>query len=137
MNKKLFISVAIATGLLLTACVKKEAPKEEEQQQVEVPASESAPVELVEAPEAPLIEESDAESVEDVAAETEQPVTPAAPPRPAAQPVEPAAAPAAPKVEDKPAETYVPTAKTNTGSAQSEDDAIADAIAAAMPALEN
>ena len=31
MNKKLLICGAIAAGLLLTACVKKEAPKEDEQ----------------------------------------------------------------------------------------------------------
>jgi ABC-type phosphate/phosphonate transport system substrate-binding protein len=30
-NKKLLICAALATGLLLTACVKKEEPKNEEQ----------------------------------------------------------------------------------------------------------
>jgi len=33
MNKKLLICGAIAAGLLLTACVKKEAPKEDESEQ--------------------------------------------------------------------------------------------------------
>ena len=32
-NKKLLICAALATGLLLTACVKKEEPKEEQQEQ--------------------------------------------------------------------------------------------------------
>ena len=40
MNKKLLICGAIAAGLLLTACVKKEAPKEDEQEQVEVVTTE-------------------------------------------------------------------------------------------------
>ncbi len=35
MNKKLLICGAIATGLLLTACVKKETPKDDEQEKVE------------------------------------------------------------------------------------------------------
>ncbi|MFN7289352.1 MAG: hypothetical protein ACK5T6_02100, partial [Pirellula sp.] len=32
-NKKLLLCAAIATGLLLTACVKKEEPKNEDQQE--------------------------------------------------------------------------------------------------------
>ena len=40
----------------------------------------------------------------------------------------------APKAQDSETE-YKP--KTNSGAEQSEDDAVADAIAAAMPALEN
>ena len=36
MNKKLLICGAIATALLVTACVKKEQPKQDEQEQVEV-----------------------------------------------------------------------------------------------------
>ena len=35
-NKKLLICAALATGLLLTACVKKEEPKEEQQEQATV-----------------------------------------------------------------------------------------------------
>ena len=44
-NKKLLICAAIAAGLLLTACVKKETPKEEDQEQVETAASETQPAE--------------------------------------------------------------------------------------------
>ncbi len=42
-NKKLLICAAIAAGLLLTACVKKETPKEEEQDKVETAVSEPQP----------------------------------------------------------------------------------------------
>ncbi len=41
----------------------------------------------------------------------------------------------APKAAEKPAQAAQP--KQNSGSAQSEDDAVAAAIAAATPALEN
>lgn len=134
MNKKLLICGAIATGLLLTACVKKEAPKEEEQ--VEVVASEVAPVETAQPEELevasePMIEEVP-ETVEVIREETPNTTTEI---RRETRPAEPAApAVEAPKAQDTQS-NYTP--KTNTGSAQSEEDAVNDAIAAAMPALEN
>ena len=45
MNKKLLICGAIAAALLITACVKKEEPKQEEQEQVETAPSEAMPAE--------------------------------------------------------------------------------------------
>ena len=137
MNKKLLICGAIATGLLLTACVKKEAPKEEEQVEVSA-ASENAPAqsttfETLEPTEQaePEVQTETIEIKREVQTTTVVPAvevereatTPAAP--------APTKAPAA----EKPATTYTP--KTNTSSAQSEDDAVADAIAAATPALDN
>jgi hypothetical protein len=73
MNKKLLICGAIATGLLLTACVKKEAPKEEEQEQVEVAASEptaSVPTQLEPVEEQPVVEEPTQQQVEVIREET-------------------------------------------------------------------
>jgi hypothetical protein len=134
MNKKLLICGAIATGLLLTACVKKEAPKEEEQ--VEVVASEVAPVETaqfenLEAVSEPVIEETP-QTVEVIREETPNTTTEI---RREVRPAEPAAPAAeAPKAQDA-ATNYTP--KNNTGTTQSEEDAVNDAIAAAMPALEN
>lgn len=152
MNKKLLICGALATGLLLTACVKKEAPKEEEQ--TEVAASEATPVQqpALETQSAdqdqPLIEEVP-ETVEVIREETPNTTTeirretrpaesnsaPAQAPSAPAQSTPAASQPAqAPKAKDTETE-HKP--KTNTGSAQSEDDAVADAIAAATPALDN
>ena len=106
MNKKLLICGAIAAGLLLTACVKKEAPKEDEQEQVEV------------------IREETPNTTTEIRRETPAPA-PAAQPAPKAE---------APKAEEKP--TQARPSNTNP-NAQTEDDAVAAAIAAATPALEN
>src|SRR5690606_41467905 len=63
MMKKLLICTAILTGLTLTACVKKEAPKEEEQVEVtpasEVTTSEPAQFEPLE----PVVEEPAVEEI--------------------------------------------------------------------------
>lgn len=134
MNKKLLICGAIATGLLLTACVKKEAPKEEEQVEVSA-ASENTP-------EAPVQFETlepteQVESTETIENQREIQDTNVSPSVEVTREVTTPAAPAVTKVPavEKPAATYTP--KTNTSSAQSEDDAVADAIAAATPALDN
>ena len=133
-NKKILICAALATGLLVTACVKKEEPKTEDQQeqavetqqeQAEINASVdsvSQPAVVVE----PVIEisrEETANTTTEIRRET----------RPAqAQPLN----------NDTAMQTEVPMQTTpkpvtaNTGT-QSEDDAVAAAIAAATPALGN
>lgn len=133
MNKKLLICGAIATGLLLTACVKKEAPKEDEQEQVEVVTTEQQQtVELqplaASEPEIPAQVEVIREETPNTTTEIHR-ETPA--PAPAAQPAPKAEAP---KAEEKP--TQARPSNTNP-NAQTEDDAVAAAIAAATPALEN
>lgn len=134
MNKKLLICAAIATGLLLTACVKKEAPKEEDQ--TDVASSEPVNLQPLEQPsvETTLPEQ---ESIQIERIETENTTTEI---RRSVQETESTQAsetandtPATPKVEDKPTQ---PKANHTSGS-QSEDDAVAAAIAAATPALEN
>jgi|SRR5690606_20923220 len=154
MNKKLLICGALATGLLLTACVKKEAPKEEEQTEVAA-ASEATPAEqpkfeTLETAEQdqPLIEEVP-ETVEVIREETPNTTTEIRrETRPAESNTAPAQAPSAPAqsapAASQPAQTSnsqnsaaKAEPRTNTGSAQSEDDAVAAAIAAAMPALDN
>ena len=133
MNKKLLICGAIAAGLLLTACVKKEAPKEDEQEQVEVDTTEQQQtVELqplaASEPEIPaqveVIREETPNTTTEIRRETPAPA-PAAQPAPKAE---------APKAEEKP--TQARPSNTNP-NAQTEDDAVAAAIAAATPALEN
>ncbi|RKG33977.1 internalin [Acinetobacter tianfuensis] len=138
MNKKLLICGALAAGLLLTACVKKEAPKEEEQEQVETAASEAAPAEFqqLEAASEPEIEATPTHT-EVIREETPNTTTEIR--RESVKPQEPAeAAPAqkaeAPKAEEKPTQAISPKP---AGAAQSEDDAVAAAIAAATPALDN
>ncbi|MFC6052554.1 internalin [Acinetobacter sp. Ac_877] len=138
MNKKLLICAAIATGLLLTACVKKEAPKEEEQ--TDVASSEPVNLQPLEQPveEAP---QAIPETVQIERTETQNTTTEIRRSVQEAQPTEttesvtpaPIAA-VTPKVEEKPA--VQPKANRSTSN-QSEDDAVAAAIAAATPALEN
>ena len=133
MNKKFLICGAIITGLLLTACVKKETPTEEpieQQADTSEVASEIITTEFttLEATEEPT---SDTETIQLSESESTAPAIPATPiNEPATKPAEPA------KAQDTPS-NYTAPAKTNTGFAQSEDEAVADAIAAAMPALEN
>lgn len=142
MNKKLLICGAIAAALLITACVKKEEPKQEEKEQVETAASEAAPAEPAK------FESLDSADMQEIApmpshAEIIREETPnttteirreAASAQPAAE-AKPAAPKAeAPKAEDKPTQV---SPKQNSSAAQTEDDAVAAAIAAATPALEN
>jgi len=133
MNKKLLICGAIAAGLILTACVKKEAPKEDEQEQVEVATTEQQQtVELqplaASEPEIPaqveVIREETPNTTTEIRRETPAPA-PAAQPAPKAE---------APKAEEKPTQARPSNTNPNT---QTEDDAVAAAIAAATPALEN
>ena len=133
MNKKLLICGAIAAGLLLTACVKKEAPKEDEQEQVEVVTTkQKQTVELqplaASEPEIPaqveVIREETPNTTTEIRRETPAPA-PAAQPAPKAE---------APKAEEKPTQARPSNTNPNT---QTEDDAVAAAIAAATPALEN
>ena len=133
MNKKLLICGAIAAGLLLTACVKKEAPKEDEQEQVEVVTTEQQQtVELqplaASEPEIPaqveVIREETPNTTTEIRRERLAPA-PAAQPAPKAE---------APKAEEKPTQARPSNTNPNT---QTEDDAVAAAIAAATPALEN
>lgn len=163
MNKKLLICGLIATGLVLTACVKKEEPKNDEAEKVETtqtqqPAQfenlETAEHNLTDQPQ--INQDDSSQQVNDHSGSTEttqtqQPVqqptaAPRAEPKPA-QHVETAVRaepkPAAPKPEAKPAPVETaraetaPVAKANSGTAQTEDDAVAAAIAAATPALKN
>ena len=127
-NKKLLLCAAIATGLLLTACVKKEEPKNEDQQEQTVETqqeqaeinvsvdSESQPAVVVE----PVIEISREETTNtttEIRRET--------------RPVQ-----TQPLNNDTAMQTTPKPVTANTGT-QSEDDAVAAAIAAATPALGN
>lgn len=151
MNKKLLIGAAIAATLILTACVKKEAPKEEEQGSTiektqpvpEQPKIQEVPttIETTEIPTRVEVEHQETNNTTTTIrreyndAPTEQQTTPA----PKAETVKavvekPAPKPEAPKpVVEKPA----PKPQTASSSSQSEDDAVAAAIAAATPALGN
>lgn len=137
MNKKLLICGAIATALLVTACVKKEQPKQDEQEQVEVQTEQTIetaqfeslePVESIEDAEPEMPAHVEVERTETANTTTEirreTPAQPAAAPAPRAE---------APVAEDKPTQAR----PSNTSGTQSEDDAVAAAIAAATPALEN
>ena len=127
-NKKILICAALATGLLLTACVKKEEPKTEDQQEQAVETqqeqaeinvsvdSESQPAVVVE----PVIEISREETTNtttEIRRET--------------RPVQ-----TQPLNNDTAMQTTPKPVTANTGT-QSEDDAVAAAIAAATPALGN
>lgn len=140
MNKKFLICGALAAGLLLTACVKKEAPKEDEQEHVETAASEAAPAEFQkldatdeqEIPPTPPHTEVIREETPNTVTEVRRELAPVAEaPKPAPAPVQKAEAP---RAEDKPTQAVTPK---NTSASQSEDDAVAAAIAAATPALDN
>lgn len=149
MMKKLLICTVILTGLSMTACVKKEAPKEEEQVEVtpasEVLTPEPAKFEPLEAVEDTVIEPMPETTVEIEREQTANTTTEIRREVKKPEPVEAAPAveattppvqetPAAP-VRSAPASAPVSTPKTNTNVSKSEDDAVADAIAAAMPAL--
>jgi hypothetical protein len=140
-NKKLLICAALATGLLLTACVKKEEPKNEEQSEQASeaqttqaasqpePTQEFQPLESVDKPAtpAPVIEisrEQTANTTTEIRRETQPAQT---------QATEEATAQAE---QPKPAKVEQPKA-VKPATAQTEDDAVAAAIAAATPALNN
>ena len=140
-NKKLLICAALATGLLLTACVKKEEPKNEEQSEQASeaqttqaasqpePTQEFQPLESVDKPAtpAPVIEisrEQTANTTTEIRRET-QPTQIQATEEATAQAEQP-----------KPAKVEQPKA-VKPAATQTEDDAVAAAIAAATPALNN
>lgn len=142
MNKKLLVAGAVTIALVLSACVKKEAPKEEEQEQT-VENTQQQPTAL-----------DSVELAEPVEAETTQPPvsiehqetnnTTATIQReyrdtPTESPTTPAPKPEAvkPAVEKPAVEKPAPQAQNTSSSSQTEDDAVAAAIAAATPALEN
>jgi hypothetical protein len=133
MNKKLLICGALAMGLFLTACVKKEEPKDDEQQvETNQAASEPAQFQPLEASQAeeevviPAQVEVERQETPNTTTEIRREETP----KPATQVTE------APKAEEKPAPSAQQPTKPNS-TAQSEDDAVAAAIAAATPALDN
>ena len=150
MNKKFLICGAIAAALLLTACVKKEAPKEDEQEKVETTqqieqVNEPVQLEPLDAPENTLAEAPAQVEVErqetantttvirrEVREAPQQTATEATPKAEAPKAATPKTE--APKAEEKP--TQATPSKSNSAN-QSEDDAVAAAIAAATPALEN
>lgn len=152
-NKKLLICAAIATGLLLTACVKKEEPKNEEQQSeqsTETQITEQQPESVetnqqFETLESVDTEEAPAPSVETMREETENTTTEIRrETRPAqsqsnSTPTETSrtesARPA--QTEQNAPSTEQPKALKPSGPSQSEEDAVAAAIAAATPALNN
>ena len=143
-NKKLLICAALATGLLLTACVKKEEPKNEEQSEQASeaqttqaasqpePTQEFQPLESVDKPAtpAPVIEIS-REQTANTTAEIRRETQPAQ-----IQATEEATATTAQAEQPKPAKVEQPKA-VKPATAQTEDDAVAAAIAAATPALNN
>lgn len=137
MNKKLLICGAIATSLFLTACVKKETPKEDEQEQVEVTTESQQPIELQpltpSEPEAPAQVEVIREETPNTTTEIRREPAASAPATVATEPA-PAKTAETPKTEEKPAPAKPTNSNSNT---QTEDDAVAAAIAAATPALEN
>ncbi|OAL86360.1 hypothetical protein AY605_13910 [Acinetobacter sp. SFD] len=143
MMKKLLISTLILTGLTLTACVKKEAPKEEEQVEV-APASEIStpePVQFEQLDPVVVEEEVIEEAVPTVEIQREQTEnTTTEIRREIKKPETSEPTPVKETSEEpvsKPASTApAPAPKTNSDPEnKSEDDAVADAIAAAMPAL--
>lgn len=150
MNKNFLICGAIAAALLLTACVKKEAPKEDEQEKVETTqqieqVNEPVQLEPLDAPENTPAEAPAQVEVErqetantttvirrEVREAPQQTATEATPKAEAPKAATPKTE--APKAEEKP--TQATPSKSNSAN-QSEDDAVAAAIAAATPALEN
>ena len=160
MNKKLLICGAIATALLVTACVKKEPPKEEQTEQA-APTEQPQPVQLesvetaasstipATVPEASRVEvehhESNNTSTTIRREYQEAAPTDTAPQNEPATKVEEPKTAEIKQVETKPAKTepaktetqQTTTQKQKSTASQSEDDAVAAAIAAATPALKN
>lgn len=136
MNKKLLICGAIATTLFLTACVKKEEPQTEQPEVAEVTVEQVATpaefeaLESVESSQSEVvIVETQVTEITNTAPEARREVRVVTEAEPTAAVAKPKAAP----VQD----TETQYAPKPTTSSQSQDDAVNDAIAAAMPALEN
>ncbi|UUM26674.1 internalin [Acinetobacter colistiniresistens] len=158
-NKKLLICAAFATGLLLTACVKKEEPKNEEQQEQAATESQTQPepakiqefesLESVDKHEAPApVVETTREQTPNTTTEVRRETRPAQTENPTATETPRTEEPKPTKTEQpkteqtvkaeqKPAKTEQVKAPKSSAPAQSEDDAVAAAIAAATPALNN
>lgn len=141
MNKKFLICGLIAAGLFLTACSKKEQPKDENQSQMETSTQEQQPTELK-----PLQEAQNQQSTTERTVVIERMETPNTTTEirreqhHAAKPVETPVKEepkAEPKTEVSTANTEEQPARSTTKQNRSEDDAVADAIAAATPALKN
>lgn len=157
MNKKLLIGAAIATALLISACVKKETPKDDAETQEQVasqPAQfqdlnsvESSNTTSVEIPtqvqNEPTLQENPqpAPTTQSHTQNNPAPAYVSTPePIPAAKPtVETPKTEASPATKPAVTEAIKPIAQqANTvAKAQSEDDAVAAAMAAAAPALKN
>lgn len=146
MNKKLLICGLVAATLVVTACVKKKAPKEEETQTSEVasqPAEQFQSLESVEQPQnnveipthieaAPSNNsESHTTAQADITKTPDNVETDVKP-----TPAKPEAKPAKAEVVKETAEP-MPKSTTKSTNSQSEADAIAAAMAAAAPALKN
>ncbi|WP_407303727.1 internalin [Acinetobacter sp.] len=145
MNKNFLICGAIAAALLLTACVKKEAPKEDEQEKVETTQQieqVNKPVQLepldtpentqAETPAQVEVERQEtANTTTVIRREVSQATSDTTPKAEVPKAMAPKAD--APKTEENP--TQATPSKSNSAT-QSEDDAVAAAIAAATPALE-
>jgi len=152
MNKKLLICGAIATALVVSACVKKEAPKEDEQEKVEITQpSSSEPAQFESLPsteptqaqqqvEIPAHVEVERTQSENTTTEIRTTTHEAHATTQNTQTTETAKPVKAESVKAETTQTQAATStapKTKSGAAQSEDDAVAAAIAAATPALKN
>lgn len=126
MNKKFLIGGALLTALLVTACVKKEAPKDEDNEQTVENTQQVEQIEDIEIS-TPEIEPEPPTQIEVVRQETNN-----------------TSATIRREYRDAPTESTpssverpTPTPSNTSSGSQSEDDAVAAAIAAATPALDN
>ena len=151
MNKKLLICGAIATSLLLSACVKKETPAEEEPRaeattkpsQPEAkfenlsPTEPAQPAPAAEEVAKPAAAPQKVEVIREQTANTTTEIRRETRPAPAAEPKpQPKLKAEAPKAEAPKAEPKPKAEAPRSNSTQSQDDAVAAAIAAATPALD-
>lgn len=145
MNKKFLICGLLATGLILTACVKKEPPKDENQEQVDATTQEQQPTEFK-----PLqsTENNQPSSTAEQTVVIERMETPntTTEVRREQHHTPRETEPTTPKKEEpkvdstasaESANTPSQSSRQNSNQSRSEDDAVADAIAAATPALKN
>lgn len=144
MNKKLLICGAIAIGLVLSACVKKETPAEEQNTPAETQTAQPSPEPKFEdltptEPASTAVADTANKKVEIIREDTENTTTEIR--REIRAVEEPAPKPEAPKPTPKPepkpeAPKPEPTPSQNNNTTSSQDDAVAAAIAAATPALD-